>query len=195
MNRQQTVEHLRVSRPRILLLNQLHQRPNSGLPIIPRIPRVTPQPLPEPPAKPQLRLARNPLAVQIIVAIRIKQAVPHNSWRQIHALPQQRLQSACSPCVPARLNDVRFAQRRIELSRPPRQLRSHRQKIVRQQLDRIVLQIQSQSRKPRGRRYHTLINLVPSGASCRPGSPSPPRLPLHRLQRFVVSLFPLSLFR
>src|ERR1022692_3348083 len=100
MNRQQTIENLGEALTRILPFNQFDQRPQRSLTsaLSQDVPAI--QPLPKAFAESTLLLGTYVRSIQIIVGIRIQQAVSQNRRRQFHALTEQRLKSARGPRIP-----------------------------------------------------------------------------------------------
>ena len=107
-----------------------------------------------------------------------------------HPLAKQRLQSASSPGIAARLNDVGHAQALVKLSRPPRKIRAHGQKVIRQDPDGIVLQIQRSRRKSSEGGYDSILCVD----ALRFGPWGSSQLALNIPQRLVVGLLPILLY-
>ena len=75
VDRQQAVKDLGITLARVLVLNQLNQGPQRGFPVVRGQRPIAPQTFPESFTEPELGLRRYIFAVQIIVAVRIEEAV------------------------------------------------------------------------------------------------------------------------
>src|SRR5580658_11102327 len=126
VNRQQALKDLGITRTRILFFDQPDQGPQRGLPIVLSRKSLATQSIPKTLTEPELRFSGDVLTIQIVVAIGIQKAVSQDGWCNSHALAEQRLQSASSPCIAACLNNIGHAQAWVELPRPPCQPGTHR---------------------------------------------------------------------
>src|SRR6185312_10482574 len=100
----------------------------------------------EPLAEPELFLGCYPLVIQVVIAIRIQQAVSNNRGCNPDLRAKQRLQSTGGPGISASLNNIGHTQRFIESPSPPRERCTHREKIVREQLGCLAFQAQGSCR-------------------------------------------------
>src|ERR1700749_2262693 len=91
MNRQQTVKDLGILRRRILFFDQPHQCPERGLTIILCSKSLTAQPAAESITESKLRFRRDILAIQVVVAVRIKETVSQDGRCDAHTVAEQRL--------------------------------------------------------------------------------------------------------
>src|ERR1700733_5091488 len=153
VNGQQTLEDLGITCARVLVFDQADQGPQRGLPIVLGGKFLATQPIPKTLTEVKLRFSGDVLTIQVVVAIRIKEAVSQDGWCNSHALAEQRLQSARGPGIAACLDDIGHVQAWVELPRPPCQLGTHGQEIIGKELDGLLIQVQCGSRKSSEGRY------------------------------------------
>ena len=96
----------RAARTRVLILDHRDQTPDLRLLPVSRKDSAAAQTPAKPNAETNLLLAGNIAGVQVVVRRRIEHAVGEDGGRQAHLLPEQQLQTASGPGIPASLQDV-----------------------------------------------------------------------------------------
>ena len=189
MDCQQAVKDLGILEARVLSFDQLDEYPKRSLTAVLSRGPLTPQPVAESLTEAALRLCGDIFAVEVVVAIRVKEAVTKDGWRDSYRIAEQGLQSAGSPGAPARLNSVGHAQARVKLPGQSSECPAGRQECFGEELDGVRLQSQGGGGELGEGRKKPILCL---DALCS-GSGSPFHLSLNGFERVVVCALALLL--
>src|ERR1700677_226537 len=130
MNGNKRVEDLRMSCARILIFDHLNHCPDGSFMRIVWCEIVAAKATTEALAEAEFIRSRQRGMVEVVIAVRVEEAVGQDGGGEFHWLAEQRLQAAAGPCVAAGLDDFGIAESRVKAARPARKLGAHGQKFV-----------------------------------------------------------------
>ena len=133
----------------------------------------------------ELSLRRNLFGIEIVVAVGIQQAVANDRGRHLHAVAEQRLNSANRPGIAAGLGGIGKGETWIEAPRPLRKLGADGEESVGEQMHSLVLKAKSDRRKTRKNRHDPTLG----GSALRASTANLLCLALNGVQGFVVGFF------
>ena len=110
MDGQKAVEDLRVEQAWVLILDHLNHGPHRSFMRIARGIQLAAQTLAEAFTEMEFFRAGQARMVEIVVAVRVEEAVANDCRSQIHGLTEERLQAASGPGIAAGLDNVVHAE-------------------------------------------------------------------------------------